>query len=70
VSGTIIYEGVKNIRLKAGFYLLLSLHNPNNCLENIIFLFVPLQFNDNKKLLGRNNIGGEFAHLVHSKLRL
>jgi len=56
--------------LKAGFYFLLVLHHPNNGLENIIFLFVPLQFNGNKKLLDRKNIGGTFAHLVHSKLRL
>jgi hypothetical protein len=38
VLGTIIYGGVKNIRLKTGFYLLLSLHHPNNCLENILFI--------------------------------
>jgi hypothetical protein len=48
VLGTIIYEEVKNILLKAGFYFLLSLHHPNNRLENIIFLFVPLQLNGNK----------------------
>jgi hypothetical protein len=65
----VIYEGVKNILFKAGFYFLLSLNHPNNRLENI-FLFAPLQLNGNKNLLGRKNIGGTFAHLVHSMLRL
>ena len=69
VLGTVIY-GVKNIRLKAGFKFSLALQHPNNRLENVMFLFVPLQLNGNKKLLGRKNIGGAFAHLVHSKLRL
>jgi hypothetical protein len=58
VLGTIVHEGVKNIRSKAGFYLLLSLHHSNNRLENIFFLFVSLQLNGNKKLLSRKNIGG------------
>lgn len=63
VLGTIIYGRVKNIRLKASFYFLLSLHLPHNRLE-YIFLFVPLQLNGNKKFRG------VLAHLVHPKLRL
>jgi hypothetical protein len=71
VLGTIIYDGVNNIRLKAVFfYFLLSLHHPNNRLENILLLFVPLQLNGNIKLLGIKNIGGAFAHFVYSNLRL
>lgn len=67
---TVIYGGVKNIRLKAGFYFLLSLHHTNNRLENAYIFFVPLQLNDNKKLLCRKNTGGAFAHFVHSMLCL
>jgi hypothetical protein len=53
------------IRLTAGFFIFfLSLHHPNNRLENF--------FNSaaTKVFLGRKNIGGAFAPLAPPKLRL
>jgi hypothetical protein len=46
------------------FHFLLSLHHPNNPLENIFIFYLPLINSVAKTLLlGRKNIRGGFAHL-------
>ena len=73
INRWLMFLYVASLEIKV-FHFSLSLHHPNNCLQNTsIFFICPFSTHYPKNLfLGRTNVGGSFVQLVgtSTKLRL